>query len=204
MTTTATDAYLDQVLDHLPPTTPRREQIALELRGHIEERLAAGEPLADVLNRLGRPATLAASYLSGVALTPADLGARVMAKIIDVGLAFAAAAVLAALAWVSWLPELRGVLIAAAIGVAAFGFVTYTILAEWRLGDTVGKRRYGLHVVQESGVRITLGQAVVRQLAVFLQVFWIDAMFVLFTERRQRAFELLSKTCVVQGDGREG
>jgi hypothetical protein len=37
----------------------------------------------------------------------------------------------------------------------------------------------------------------VRQLPLFLQVGWIDAMFVLFTDRRQRAFELLSKTRVV-------
>jgi uncharacterized RDD family membrane protein YckC len=39
----------------------------------------------------------------------------------------------------------------------------------------------------------------VRQLPVFLQVFSIDALFVLFTDRRQRAFELLSKTRVVDG-----
>ena len=37
----------------------------------------------------------------------------------------------------------------------------------------------------------------VRQLPVFLQVGWVDAMFVLFTDKRQRAFELLSKSrCV--------
>ena len=29
MTTMTTDRYLDQVLAHLPPTTPTREQIAL-------------------------------------------------------------------------------------------------------------------------------------------------------------------------------
>ena len=41
------------------------------------------------------------------------------------------------------------------------------------------------------------GQAVVRQLPVLFQFFWIDVLFALFTERRQRAFELLSKTRVV-------
>ena len=31
----------------------------------------------------------------------------------------------------------------------------------------------------------------------FLQVFWIDVMFTLFTEKKQRAFEVLSKTRTV-------
>jgi uncharacterized RDD family membrane protein YckC len=61
----------------------------------------------------------------------------------------------------------------------------------------VGKRLLGLRVVRESGARISFGQAVVRQLPMFLQVFWIDAMFALFTDRKQRAFEVLSKTRTV-------
>ena len=36
-----------------------------------------------------------------------------------------------------------------------------------------------------------------RQLSLVFQIFWIDAMFALFTERRQRAFELLSRTRVI-------
>lgn len=197
---TSTDTYLDAVLAHLPRTTPLRQQIALELRGHIEERLATGQPLADVLRQLGDPAVLAESYLSGLPLAPAEFGARLLAKLIDLGIVFLLAGLLAAAAWWSPRQDLRFVLVCVAIAVAGFGFVIYTILAEWRSGQTVGKRRYGLHVVQESGAPITLGQAVVRQLSTMLQVFWIDAMFVLFTERRQRAFELLSKTRVVQAD----
>jgi uncharacterized RDD family membrane protein YckC len=53
-------------------------------------------------------------------------------------------------------------------------------------------------VVQESGAQITFGQSLVRQLGAFLQVFWIDALFALFTDKRQRAFEMLSKTRVVR------
>ena len=88
--------------------------------------------------------------------------------------------------------------------VAAFGFLIYTIVAEWKSGQTFGKRRYGLFVVQESGAPITLGQSVVRQLSLVFQIFWIDALFTLFTERRQRAFELLSKTRVVRADDQQG
>jgi uncharacterized RDD family membrane protein YckC len=73
----------------------------------------------------------------------------------------------------------------------------YTVVAEFNTGQTVGKRASGIHVVREDGRRIGLGQAVVRQLPMPLNVYWIDAMFALFTDKRQRAFELLSKTRVV-------
>ena len=56
----------------------------------------------------------------------------------------------------------------------------------------------GIRVVSETGARISLGQAIVRQLPMFLQVYWIDAMFALFTDKSQRAFEMLSKTRVVR------
>jgi hypothetical protein len=35
-------------------------------------------------------------------------------------------------------------------------------------------------------------------MSVFVQVFWIDVMLALFTDRTQRAFEILSKTRVVR------
>jgi len=198
-----TDDYLDQVLAHLPRTTPRRQQIALELRGHIQERLGSGQPLDDVLRQLGDPSVLAESYLSGLSLTPADFGPRVLAKVVDVLGFLLLVAVILCLAWVIPGEGMKVLLIGVAIAIAAFGFLIYTIVAEWRSGQTFGKRRYGLFVVQESGVPITLGQSVVRQLSLVFQIFWIDALFALFTERRQRAFELLSKTRVVRADDRQ-
>lgn len=195
-----TDDYLDRVLAHLPRTTPRREQIALELRGHIAERLETGQPLDDVLRQLGDPGVLAESYLAGLSLTPADFGPRVLAKVVDVLGLLLIIAVILLLAWASPWGEMTIFLIGMAVLVAAFGFLIYTIVAEWRSGQTFGKRRYGLLVVQESGAPITLGQSVVRQLSLVFQIFWIDALFALFTERRQRAFELLSRTRVIRAD----
>ena len=193
-----TDLFLAQVLAHLPPTTPRRQQIALELRSHIEERLAGGQPLDEILGQLGDPATLAESYLSGLPLEPAGFGSRLVAKVVDVLALVLVVAVLFGLAWLNPKAGVTDIFVVVAIAVAAFGFVGYTIWAEWRTGQTLGKRRQGLLVVQESGAPITLGQSFVRQLSLLFQIFWIDAMFALFTERRQRAFELLSKTRVVQ------
>ena len=67
------------------------------------------------------------------------------------------------------------------------------------LGEALRKRlRLGLRVVRESGARISIWQSIVRQLPLMLEVFWVDVLFALFTERHQRAFELLSKTRVVR------
>ena len=75
--------------------------------------------------------------------------------------------------------------------------VIYPVIAEYRYGKTVGKHLMGLRVVRESGARISFGQSVVRQLPMLTQVWWIDMLFALFTDKHQRAFEILSKTRVV-------
>jgi uncharacterized RDD family membrane protein YckC len=189
--------YIDRVLAHLPQATPLRTQIAVELRGSIDERVAHGEPLADVLGQLGDPLILAESYLAAVPLVPAPLGLRVWAKMIDVLAVVAVVAIPAAVAFVLLEQPFRFFAAAEAIILAIVGYAGYTILAEWTRGQTIGKRMAGLHVVRESGAPITLGQAVVRLLPLFLQIAWIDALAIPFTDRRQRLFELLSKTRVV-------
>src|SRR5205085_5706477 len=72
------------VLACLPETTPMRAQIGMELRGHIDERLAGGQPLARILAQLGDPPQLAASYVAAVPLVSASFGKRAVAKLLDV------------------------------------------------------------------------------------------------------------------------
>jgi uncharacterized RDD family membrane protein YckC len=191
------DAYIDRVLDLLPKETPLRDQIALELRSHIAERLNAGLSEADVLRQLGEPRHLAESYLSPVPLAAASFGQRAAARLIDVALAAALIIPTVCLLFFMVPREYGLFVIGPGIGLGFLGYLAYVILAEAHSGQTVGKRLMGLRVVQESGAQISLGQSVVRQLPVFTQVFWIDVLFALFTERSQRAFELLSKTRVV-------
>jgi len=107
----------------------------------------------------------------------------------------------APLAWVVW--RLGNVLVFFLIPLAALAFSGYFVAAEYFTGQTIGKRLLGLRVVRESGARIGLGQSFVRQLPQFLQVFWIDVMFALFTDKHQRAFELLSRTRVVKAEEKE-
>ena len=199
---TAADDYINRVLDHLPSDTPMRAQIAMELRGHIAERLESGQTVADVLGQLGDPRTLAESYLSAVPLVSASFLQRGLAKLIDVMVVLLTVMVIVGLPtyWLVWhqeWPFLLGFGVLFAVLAASFGFGLYTIVAEHWLGFTLGKRALGLRVVRESGAPIGLGQSIVRQLPMFLQVYWIDVLFALFTDKSQRAFELLSKTRVV-------
>jgi uncharacterized RDD family membrane protein YckC len=194
---TAAESYVDQVLDALPRTTPRREQIATELRSNIAERLAAGQPVDVVLAQLGDPTTLAESYLSAVPLVSASFGRRAAAKIIDVLGVFAIVAPFALIAALLLPGEVAPFVLAALFMSWGLGVVLYFVAAEAWYGHTAGKYLLGLRVVRESGARISIGQSIVRQLPVLFQVFWIDVLFALFTDRSQRAFELLSKTRVV-------
>ena len=196
---TTADDYVNTVLDMMPRTMPSRAQIAAELRSHIAERLAHGHPLDDVLRQLGDPAKLADSYLSAEPLVSASFGARVLAKIVD------AIGVLAVICPIAYLiarvmPEGFGPIVMILVGIGGGSLLMglYTMASEYRQGQTIGKRMQGIRVVKENGARISVGQAIVRQLPMFIQVFWIDAMFALFTDRSQRAFEMLSKTRVVR------
>ena len=203
MTITADD-FVNRVLSKMPTTTPRREQIVMELRGHISERMNAGEPLDDILEQLGDPVALAESYLSAVPLIAGDWWSRATARLIDIGLPVVLLGPVAGLIWLAtppeWLPAL--LFIYAFVGGATIAI--YPMVAEARYGRTLGKHLRGLRVVTESGMRISSGQAIVRNLPWLLEVWWIDALFALFTDRRQRAFELLSKTRVVRSTADQG
>jgi uncharacterized RDD family membrane protein YckC len=194
------EQYINQVLDRLPRGTPERAQIARELHSNIDERLARGQSLADILRQLGDPAVLADSYLASVPLVSASFMRRVAAKLID----FVSFLVVVLVPFVvlirsMWMPgEMVPFAILFCILLASLTFGAYTVVAESWYGKTLGKYLMGIRAVRESGARISIGQAFVRQLPVFLEVFAIDALFALFTEKSQRAFELLSKTRVVR------
>lgn len=198
---TTADDYIGRVLDSMPPATPNRTQIALELRGHIAERVAHGHSMGEVLGQLGDPVRLSESYLSAVPLVSAPFWGRAVAKIFDMLTLIVPVAALAFLAWRFGPPEAFPIVLFIGLVGWSFLFWIYSAIAESRYGQTLGKRLFGLRVVRESGARISIGQGIVRQLPMFLQVFAIDALFALFTDKHQRAFELLSKTRVVKDVG---
>jgi uncharacterized RDD family membrane protein YckC len=189
------EEYVASVLERMPHGVPNRDQIAMELRAHIAERTANGTPLADVLAQLGDPERLAESYVSAIPLIPVSFATRASAKILDAAMFVVP---ITALAFIL-APRSAGsrLIIVCIVLLACPLFMLYTIFWESHFDTTMGKRMLGVRVVREAGTRISAGQAIVRQLPWLLQIFWIDAFFALFTERHQRAFELLSKTRVV-------
>ena len=203
MTITADD-YVNRVVSALPPATPRRAQIAMELRGNISERLASGQPLQAVLDQLGDPVVLAESYMSAVPLVAGAFLTRGAARVIDFALPVAVLSPFAVLIWLAGLPEYTPWLLIVYLIGGGLLVASYPMVAEALYGKTLGKHLLGLRVVREPGTRISAGQAIVRNLPWLLEVFWIDALFALFTDKSQRAFELLSKTRVVRSDVDQG
>ena len=199
---TTFDGYVEQVLDRIPPHLPLRDQVAQDLRSTFADRQARGQSAEEAIQQLGDPTTLAESYLSALAMTPAPFMARVGAKLVDAllyGVVLPIPAILyLRMTYSGTDPGSPNIAILLMIGLIGMGFWLLSAVAETRYSRTPGKKLMGLHVVRESGTRIGFGQAIVRQLPAFLQIFLIDALFALFTERHQRAFELLSRTRTVR------
>lgn len=195
------ERYVRRVRNALPPGLVDRDAIVLELRGTIAERAASGEPLWAIIGDLGVPEKLAASYLAEVPLEAPSVWRRAAAKVVDL-------VCFAAVAWVVGfvllpmlymrLPGSSGLGGPIVLGMSTLLLLLlYPAIAEWRWGRTLGKHLLELRVVQESGMRISWRQSLVRQLPWIFQLAWLDAVFALFTAHRQRASEVLSKTRVV-------
>ena len=83
---TAAERYVADVIARVPYDTRLREQIAMEVRSHIAERVEHGETEEAAIRQLGDPVTLADSYLAAIPLESATFLSRAAAKLIDVAL----------------------------------------------------------------------------------------------------------------------
>lgn len=198
------EIYIHQVVEMLP-RAPMREQIAMELRSLIADRIEHGSSAEEAIRQLGDPRALAESYVAAIPLVSAPHGRRLAAKLVDFTLLFGLPLAIGCYGVLTGGVRRDGFalpILWIAFSVAStFLLCLYPWLAEYSTGQTIGKRLCGLRVVTEKGTRISLGQSFLRQMPIFLQIFMVDALFALFTEKRQRAFELLSKTRVVVAEG---
>lgn len=195
------EIYIGRVIDRIPGG-PLRRQIELELRGHIADRLERGSSVEETLAQLGDPVALAESYVSALPLVRAPHLRRLAAKLTDglIVVSIPAAVVLTGVLTTRTQVVENPLVIAMffmAFVVTVISACLYTMIAEYLTGQTIGKHLFGLRVVTEVGTRISLGQSFLRQLPMFLQILTVDALFALFTAKRQRAFELVSRTRVV-------
>ncbi|MEV7007072.1 RDD family protein [Streptosporangium sp. NPDC051022] len=82
------------------------------------------------------------------------------------------------------------------------GFLYYWLLTAFWNGQTLGKKLFGLRVVDVSGRRVGVGQAAIRELVAWVLyatccLGWINLAFILFTRRKQAIHDMAARTLVV-------
>jgi uncharacterized RDD family membrane protein YckC len=219
------DVYVHRVLEHVPAALPQRSRIESDLRSHLAESVEAGRTEAEAVRRMGAPEEVARSFLAEVPLAWAPLPRRTLAFLVDMGVGVGVTALVAgfwaalvgglgALSFVggSWTGWTRGealgmleswgepvtalILTAVALTFTVASFLYFPVL-EHLWGQTLGKWLTGIAVVKETGERVGFGAAVLRRLPLLFNFFLLDAAFAPFTEKKQRAFDMVAKTVVV-------
>jgi uncharacterized RDD family membrane protein YckC len=56
----------------------------------------------------------------------------------------------------------------------------------------------GLRVLREDGLPINYMEAFLRRISYYFEVLPVDALFIPFTSKRQRAFDIVARTIVVR------
>lgn len=207
----AIDQYVNAVIHNLTVRPEDRQRIEADLRAHLEEATQAGEPLQAVLDRMGSPEEVASAFMAQVELKYASFGRRLVAFIIDIALLLLALLVFGVivLALNNLIPAhpesplnyafgglIILVMISAALSAMSI-FLLYFPLLEGRFGQTIGKKLLEMRVLKENGLHIGYKQAFLRRISFYFDIFPFDALFVLFTEKRQRGFDIIARTIVV-------
>jgi uncharacterized RDD family membrane protein YckC len=154
---------------------------------------------------------VAEELMAAIPLRPAGFWRRLAAFAVDMAVIIAAAAVpaLTAIALGNLVPRhpegwglVLGALVLLAALACALGSVgvilLYFPILETRFGRTIGKRLLGLWVVGETGLAIGYKEAFLRRLSFYLEILPVDALFIPFTLRRQRAFDIVARTLVIR------
>ena len=209
-----TERYVEDVMHRIAPGFPGRHRIEADLRSHLAERVAAGEDPSNAVARMGPPAEVARGFLESTEPPVARPADRLGGFLFDVGLGALAIASITLLAVVAvgpystvrasdWPLPLAVALVLGAVIVFVLVILYFPVL-ETLFGQTAGKRVFGTYVARETGERVGFWIAVVRRIPFMFDIWPIDAVFVLFTARKQRAFDLAARTIVIEGGRRIG
>jgi uncharacterized RDD family membrane protein YckC len=199
---TSAEDYIDSVLACVPAEADRA-RIEMELRGRLDPRISIEQAIATY----GHPRNVAEFYLASSPLESAPFFRRLIAALIDIPSVIVTGLLIIYAGWKLFGPTqsiLTGIFTGKTLAVvlciltAMFMTPVYYMVAERWTSQTVGKALMGIRTVRESGARISLGQAFVRQIPLFFGFYVLDGVFALFTKKKQRLFELISKTRVVR------
>jgi uncharacterized RDD family membrane protein YckC len=91
------------------------------------------------------------------------------------------------------------------LGVCILTILSYEIVSERVFSKTIGKKVLGLMVVDQSGIRITWTQAVIRNLSKIFELLLLDVALGMILEKqnpkktqKQRGMDILAETIVVK------
>lgn len=201
------EQYIREVSRHLLASEEDRERFAQDLRAHFAEDAGRGNSASETINRLGSPPEVAASFNAELELRYAGFLRRFSAFLFDFALALVLMIPAAALLALSdGNSNLNGLLFTVAVALSiliVIGFsIFYFPLLEGRFGRTFGKQLMRIRVIDEGGGPAGFGQAFLRRISLWLEILVIDALFIPFTERKQRAFDIVARTVVVEEPAR--
>ncbi len=206
------EQYVRDVLHNIHAPASERERIETDLRSHLQEALEAGQAPRAVIDHMGTPVEVAAEFMQQVRLNYAGFWIRLLAFATDLLILIPFAFVLALLAQLfinlvvrqdlstlDWILGAAWIALAASCILAVIGlFTLYFPIFEGRFGQTIGKRLLGLAVLKESGMPIGYKEAFLRRIPFYFDFMPLDALFIPFTAKKQRAFDIVARTVVVR------
>ncbi len=202
------DRYVQDVLRAVFAAPADRERLEADLRAHFAEAEARGEPPSRIIDVMGQPEDVAAAFNAEREMRYASFWQRLVAFAGDCGLLLAlflpplSVAVLTGRLMPGGEASIGWMIAMGLLGLAMLGiFVFYFPILEARFGKSLGKHLLRIRVVRESGAPISLGQAFVRRLSLYFKLLVPDALFVPFTDKRQRALDIIAKTVVAREPG---
>lgn len=200
-----TERYINEVMRLLLATKEERERFETDLRAHFQEGLSREQTVLEIIGRLGTPETVSEAFNAERPLVYASFWRRLAAFFGDMSLfllAILPGVTIVFLAEQGVIPRWIGFTLACLCALAIFGLaILYFPLLEARFGKTLGKHVMKIRVVGESGGPLLLRQAFIRRLSFYFDFLALDALFILFTDRRQRGLDIVAKTIVVEEPG---
>ena len=203
---TPADRYIEDVMRQVFASAEDRKRLEADLRSHFSEAEVEGRSPRSIIDGLGTPEEVAAAFNAEREFQYASFWHRLFAFIGDAGLLLCLMIPVLALGFqagvvgeepgnvsVVWLVPFA-LLFLAILGLGIF----YFPLLEAHFGKTLGKYLKRIGVVRENGSPVGLGSSFVRRLSFYFDILWVDALFIFFTDRSQRALDIVAKTVVAR------
>lgn len=207
----SSEQYIQAVLRSIHAPAADEQRIAAELRSHFQSAQEAGESLHSIETRLGSPVEVAEAYMAQIPLIYAGFLLRLAAFVIDMCIIVAIGSLLSffVIFCTNLVPDhpigIEILLGAVLIGLAVSGSLVilglvllYFPVLEGRFGKTPGKHLFGLWVLKENGLPVGYKEAFIRRLTFYFEMLPVDSLFIPFTGKKQRGFDIVARTVVVR------